>query len=88
MRFVADDPRGPTTQDRAELLPGIRSFHIKHVRGKHGVKAPVHVLYFRCADVGTIEVVRVLHERIEPSRHVCEPEVQRRPKRRRRRKLR
>jgi len=33
------------------------------------VKKPVHVLYYRAIQSGVIEIVRVLHERMEPSRH-------------------
>jgi hypothetical protein len=33
---------------------------------------PVHVLYYRVAQKGVIEIVRVLHERMEPSRHLDE----------------
>jgi toxin ParE1/3/4 len=34
------------------------------------VRRPVHVLYYRVAQGGAIEIVRVLHERMEPSRHL------------------
>jgi len=30
MRKIAADPQAPTTRNRSELLPGIRSFHIRH----------------------------------------------------------
>jgi len=36
------------------------------------VRRPVHVLYYRIAQKGVIEIVRVLHERMEPSRHLDE----------------
>ena len=36
------------------------------------VRRPVHVLYYRVAKKGVIEIVRVLHERMEPSRHLDE----------------
>ena len=68
MRKVAADPDGPETRDRAELLRGLRSLHIRQVRrGGPGpmVGRPVHVIYYR-----VIEIVRVLHERMEPCRHV------------------
>jgi toxin ParE1/3/4 len=54
-------------------LPGIRSFHIRHARGddpEAKVGKPVHILYYRVIEPGLIEIVRVLHERMEPSRHV------------------
>src|SRR6266581_7120926 len=72
MRIVAADPEGPLTQARKELLPGVRSFHLRHARGdapKAKVRKPVHVLYYRAIQPGLIEIVRVLHERMEPTRH-------------------
>jgi len=59
--------------DRAELLPGVRSFHIRYARSEaleYKVKNPVHVLYYRVVRPGLIEIVGVLHERMEPSRHL------------------
>ena len=50
MRKVAADPEGPVTRDRAELLPGIRSFHLRHARNDNveaKVARPVHILYYR-----------------------------------------
>lgn len=73
MRRTAADPEGPTTKERDDLAPGIRSFHIRHMRREHGVGAPVHVLYYRSADSGAIEIVRVLHERMDPQRHLGTP---------------
>ena len=73
MTAVAKAPERATTRDRAEIRPGVRSFHTRHARGKHGVAAPVHVLYYRVARPDLIEIVRVLHERMEPSRRFAEP---------------
>ena len=33
IRKVAADPEGLTTRDRADLLPGIRSFNLRYARG-------------------------------------------------------
>ena len=69
MRRVAADPEGPTTHDRAELAPGVRSLSV-HVRvdiPKAKVGRPVHILYYRAIAPGLIEIVRVLHERMEPN---------------------
>ena len=71
MRIIAADPEGPLTHTRQELLPGLRSFHLRHARGdapQAKVRKPVHVLYYRALQPGLIEIVRVLHERMEPSR--------------------
>ena len=72
IRVVAATPEGPLTQTRNELSPGLRSFHLRHARVKAPqakVKKPVHVLYYRAIQPGLIEIVRVLHERMEPSGH-------------------
>jgi hypothetical protein len=37
------------------------------------VRRPVHVLFYRVVRPGLVEIVRVLHERMEPSRHCGEP---------------
>jgi toxin ParE1/3/4 len=80
MRQVAADPQGRVTRGRGELLPGVRSFHLRHARvddpGSR-VRRPVHVLYFRAIAPELVEIVRVLHERMEPARQigeVCEDE--------------
>jgi len=75
MRQVAAEPDGPLTKNRPDLRSGIRSFHVRHARrSAQGatVRRPVHVLYSRVAPEGVIEIVRVLHERMEPSRHLDE----------------
>ena len=70
MRSIAADPHGPLTRDRGHVVPRIRSFHVRHAKRGHAVKAPVHVIYFRVDRHGAIEIVRVLHERMEPTLHV------------------
>jgi toxin ParE1/3/4 len=73
MRQIAAEPEGPATRDRRELRAGIRSFHSRSApaessRGRVG--RPVHVLYYRSVAPGLIEIVRVLHERMKPTRHL------------------
>jgi toxin ParE1/3/4 len=73
MRRVAADPEGHSTVDRTELRPGIRSFHIRHSRDESReapVANPVHVIFYRVPRPELVEIVRVLHERMEPSRHI------------------
>jgi len=73
MRQAAADPDGPATRDRRDILPGIRSLHMRHVRAEDAdaiVAKLVHVLYYRVVEPGVIEIVRVLHERMEPSLHI------------------
>jgi toxin ParE1/3/4 len=76
IRQVADEPEGPLTKKRTELRSGIHGFHIRHARRASDaakVRRPVHVLYYRVAREGVIEIVRVLHEKMDPSRHFQEP---------------
>ena len=73
LRRIANNPGGVSTLDRAELLPGIRSFHIRHSRSdsnEASVAYPVHVIFYRVSEQDVIDIVRVLHERMEPSRHL------------------
>jgi toxin ParE1/3/4 len=73
LRRIAVDPLGPLTADRGELLPGLRGFHIRHSRDdshEAPVGDPVHILFYRAVRPGLVEIVRVLHERAEPSRHL------------------
>ena len=78
MRKVAAVPEGPTTRDRVELSRGIRSFHLRNARARDAeakVRRPVHVLYYRVVRPGLVEIVRVLHERMEPGRRMgADPE--------------
>ena len=74
MRQIAADPEGRVTRGRGELLPGIRSFHLRYTRvddPASRVRRPVHVLYYRAVGPDLIEIVRVLHERMEPARQIA-----------------
>lgn len=62
-----------STAARPDLRPGIRSFHIRHSRNESQeapVGNPVHVIFYRAIGTDLVEIVRVLHDRAEPSRHV------------------
>src|SRR3954447_17605730 len=73
MRQVAANSHGATTRARPDLDRSLRSFHIRHARktGLVGrVESPVHVIYYRAIAPDTIEIIRVLHERMEPRHHM------------------
>jgi toxin ParE1/3/4 len=73
MRHVAADPDGPMSADCGELLTGARSLHIRRCRDQSRearVANPVHIVFYRVPRPGLVEIMRVLHERMEPSRHV------------------
>ncbi len=72
LRRIAADPEGRSTIAREDLRPGIRSFHIRHSRAESRgglVGDPVHVIFYRAIAPGLVEIVRVLHERMEPTQH-------------------
>ena len=76
MRRAAADPNGALTRDRPELLPGLRSLHIRHARAdapRPRIGQPVHVLYYRLASPDLIEIIRVSHQRMQPARHLPSP---------------
>jgi toxin ParE1/3/4 len=73
MRRGAADPLGRSTVDRAEFAPGVRSFHIRLSRDQSReppVANPAHVIFYRATQLGVVEIVRVLHERMEPGKHI------------------
>lgn len=77
LRRIAADPTGLSTVDRSDVLEGGRSFHIRHSRAESreaSVGDPAHVIFYRALTPGLVEILRVLHERMEPSRHVKEQE--------------
>jgi toxin ParE1/3/4 len=54
-------------------MPGICSFHARHSRDESRearVTNPVHVIFYRVLQPGVVEIVRVLHDRMEPGRHL------------------
>jgi toxin ParE1/3/4 len=70
---LAARPEGPLTRNQSDVGPHLRSFHVRHTqrqpRGEH-VRRPVHVIYYRAVQPDVVEIVRVLHERMEPTRHL------------------
>ena len=69
LRRIAETPDGVSTADRSEIFEGLRSHHIRHSRTQSR-EEPVHVIFFRVSQPDLIDVVRVLHERMEPSLHM------------------
>ena len=73
MGLVAEAPERPGSRPREEFGPGVRSFHIERAAQRRGAAA--HVLFYRIeqqyADGSAdILVLRVLHERMDPTRHI------------------
>ena len=73
MQRVGAQPDGPNTRRRDDLFSGLRSFHVRYVRNpgpSAKVRERVHVLYYLQIENGLVEIVRILHERMEPSRYL------------------
>jgi len=78
MLQVASDPEGKLTRERTDIRPDLRSFHLRHLRqGSRNlrVRRPAHVIYYRVIEPGFVEIVRVLHERMEPARQFADEVV-------------
>jgi toxin ParE1/3/4 len=73
LRRVAAEPQGPLTTDRADLEAGVRSFHIRRSRKESReapVGKPVQVIFYDVLRSDRVLILRVLHERMSPRRHI------------------
>jgi toxin ParE1/3/4 len=68
VRKIAADPQGVLTRDCGAAFPGIRSMHLRHIRGEGLTRNPAHIVYFRVVSPELVEIVGILHERMEPTR--------------------
>ena len=73
MRLVAAQPHGPLTRTHDGVFPGLRGLHTRHARVASGdpPRNPVHVVYFWMPENGVVEIMRVLHERMDPVRQMA-----------------
>ncbi|MBK3404166.1 type II toxin-antitoxin system RelE/ParE family toxin [Methylorubrum populi] len=66
--MVADTPRRPSSKERPELGPGIRSFQVALATGRR--RGASHVLFYQVTegfgDEDDVVILRVLPERMEP----------------------
>ncbi|GLR88106.1 hypothetical protein GCM10007857_48180 [Bradyrhizobium iriomotense] len=62
---LADGPDVAGSKARDEIMPGLRTLHVAR-RGRRGS----HFLMYRVAPRSTIEIVRILHDRMDLQRHV------------------
>jgi toxin ParE1/3/4 len=69
LRHVVEAPFGPRTRTRDDVRPGLRTAHVR-TTGRRGR----HIVLFRVAEVdGGVIVTRVLHDAMDPSRHLPPP---------------
>lgn len=62
---LADGPNVTGSRARDEIMAGLRTLHVAR-RGRRGS----HFLMYRAAPNSTIEIVRILHDRMDLRRHV------------------
>jgi len=65
MGDLADGPDAAGAKARDDIIAGLRTLHIAR-RGRRGS----HFLMYRAAPNNTIEIVRILHDRMELQRHI------------------
>ena len=73
VKMIAAEPRGASSWDRGNVLPGLRAFHLERAAGRCGAAA--HTLYYAVEPLsdGSLQVVilRLLHESMEPNLHIA-----------------
>ena len=62
---LAEGPDVAGSKARDEIMPGIRTLHV----ARHGRRGS-HLLMYRTAPRRTIEIIRILHDRMDPQRHI------------------
>jgi toxin ParE1/3/4 len=62
---LADGPNVAGSRPRDEIMAGLRTLHVAR-RGRRGS----HFLVYRAAPNSTIEIVRILHDRMDFRRHI------------------
>jgi len=67
LELIATDPRGPRVRARPEIHEQARTLHLARI----GSPAR-HFFLLRIADDDIVEIARLLHDRMEVSRHLPE----------------
>ena len=62
---LADGPDAAGSKARDDIVPGLRSLHVV----RHGRRGS-HFLMYRVAPKCMIEIVRILHDRMDLQRHI------------------
>jgi toxin ParE1/3/4 len=68
IQAIAELAGGPDvvgSRNREEIMPGLRTLHV----ARHGRRGR-HFLMYRAVTENTIEIVRILHDSMDPSRHL------------------
>ena len=65
--LVVENPERPSSTPRSDILPGLRAFPV-HLAGRR-VGGAAHVLFYRAGPDG-IRILRILHDSMDPARHL------------------
>ena len=65
---LGDGPDVLGSSARDEILPNLRTLHVAR-QGRRGR----HFIMYRAAEGEVIEIVRILHDRMDPARHIPKP---------------
>lgn len=65
---LVEGPDAASSKAREEIMPGFRTLHVAR-RGRRGS----HFLMYRVATNRTIEIVRIVHDRMDPQHHIPSP---------------
>lgn len=66
---IVSDPNRHGVRVASHLGDGVHIYHLRHVRQTR-VKSPRHMIIYRLSSSGFITILRVLHDRMDPHRHV------------------
>ncbi len=74
---VAESPFRPGSLAIPLVGDSLRVYHLRHSRKRvlrrtNRVKRPRHAIYYRVHDDETIEIARILHDRMNPLRHLTD----------------
>ncbi len=74
---VVNYPERPGSQDRREIAPGTRTYHLRYSRDRvkrslGRVRQPRHFLLYRLVEGGLVEIGRVIHDGMDLDRHLPE----------------
>jgi toxin ParE1/3/4 len=70
---LAANPAHPAARPRPDLAPDLHAYHLATAAGRPGAAA--HILYFipSAPPPATITLIRILHHRMDPTRHLPTP---------------
>ncbi|MBB5754787.1 type II toxin-antitoxin system RelE/ParE family toxin [Prosthecomicrobium pneumaticum] len=72
LRDIAADPMRPGSHEVTKGGPGTRAYHIRYSRLRvpgGRIREPRHIIFYRSLTPGLIGISRILHERMDPTRH-------------------